>query len=623
MLRRGAAPGVAARLTSLALLLALAGCATGGGRGVPAAEDPPELDFLVALEHERAGQLPQALAAHQRALSKDPQAAPLLRRLAELSLALDRRAQAERYAQRALEVEPQNAELRVLLGGLYAARGDLTAARRTLTNDAGAPLNPDAASALYAVLHAAGRFAEARDTAAWLVEAEPDALRGPLALARAEQSLGDGKAAEEALREGLHQRPGSLVLYGQLASLRRWRGDREGELAVYREVLGIYPDHHATLLARGEAELALGRREESDRSFARVEARYPNDLRAVLRLAESNYAAGAWAAAARRFSHALRLQPGMSEVAFFLGVARRRLGDDAAALARFADIPPDSERYLDARLQAAIIWEGRGDSERALAVLDGAPAREGAKWKPRRARGKSRQAKAKQAQAKQAAQAARARPANAAALRRVELYRAGLLSRSGNLPAAIAGLEAMLRRQPRDADVLYNLGLLHGESGDSERALQVMHRAIESDPNHADALNYIGYTWAERGERLDEAEALIERALKQRPEEGHILDSLGWVYYMRARPLIEAGRVAEGRVWLRRAVVQLKRAAERIGGGGDPVISEHLGDAYFLLGRRREALQMYEEALRQKPRQDEQPDLRGKLDRLRVEFGKP
>lgn len=622
MLRLGA-PGAAARLAALALLLALAGCATGGGRGGPLAEDPPELDFLVALEHERAGRLPQALEAHQRALSKDPQAAPLLRRLAELSLALDRRAQAERYAQRALQVEPQNAELRVLLGGLYAARGDLAAARRTLTNERGAPLNPDAASALYAVLHAAGRFAEARDTAAWLVEAEPDALRGPLALARAEQSLGDGKAAEAALREGLHQRPGSLVLYGQLASLRRWRGDREGELAVYREVLEIYPDHHATLLARGEAELALGRREESDRSFARVEARYPNDLRAVLRLAESNYAAGAWAAAARRFAHALRLQPGMSEVAFFLGVARRRLGEDAAALARFADIPPDSERYLDARLQAAIIWEGRGDLQRALAVLDGAPAREEAKWKPRRARGKFRRAKAKPSPAQQAAQRARARPANAAALRRVELYRAGLLSRAGNLPAAIAGLEAMLRRQPRDADVLYNLGLLHGESGDSERALQVMHRAIESDPDHADALNYIGYTWAERGERLDEAEALIVRALEQRPEAGHILDSLGWVYYMRARPLIEAGRGAEGRAWLRRAVVQLKRAAERIGGGGDPVISEHLGDAYFLLGRRREALQMYEEALQQKPRQGEQPDLRGKLDRLRLEFGKP
>lgn len=614
MLRRCGAPGVAARLALLALVLA--GCATGGGPGVPLAGDPPELDFLVALEHERAGQLPQALAAHQRALSKDPQAAPLLRRLAELSLALDRRAQAERYAQRALTLEPQNAELRVLLGGLYAARGDMAAARRTLTDDAGAPLNPDAASALYAVLHAAGRFAEARDAAAWLAEAEPDALRGPLALARAEQSLGDGKAAEKALRDGLHQRPGSLVLYGQLASLRRWRGDREGELAVYREVLGIYPDHHATLLAKGEAELALGRREESDRSFARVEARYPNDLRAVLRLAESNYAAGAWAAAARRFSHALRLQPGMSEVAFFLGVARRRLGDDAAALARFADIPPDSERYLDARLQAAIIWEGRGDSQRALAVLDGAPAREDAKWKPRRAR-KFRRAKSKPPAL------ARAQHANAAALRRVELYRAGLLSRAGNVPAAIAGLEALLRRAPRDADVLYNLGLLHGESGDSARALQVMQRAIESDPNHADALNYIGYTWAERGERLDEAEALIVRALEQRPEAGHILDSLGWVYYMRAQPLIEAGRVDEGRAWLRRAVVQLKRAAERIGGGGDPVISEHLGDAYFLLGRRREALKMYEEALRQKPRPEEQPDLRGKLERLRLEFGKP
>jgi len=184
VLRLGGAPGVAARLALLAL--ALAGCATGGGPGVPLAGDPPELDFLVALEHERAGQLPQALAAHQRALSKDPQAAPLLRRLAELSLALDRGAQAERYAQRALTLEPQNAELRVLLGGLYAARGDMAAARRTLTDDAGAPLNPDAASALYAVLHAAGRFAEARDAAAWLAEAEPHALRGPPAVARAD-----------------------------------------------------------------------------------------------------------------------------------------------------------------------------------------------------------------------------------------------------------------------------------------------------------------------------------------------------------------------------------------------------------------------------------------------------
>ena len=146
-----------------------------------------------------------------------------------------------------------------------------------------------------------------------------------------------------------------------------------------------------------------------------------------------------------------------------------------------------------------------------------------------------------------------------------------------------------------------------------------MSAALAFDPNNAQALNYIGYTLAERGEDLERAEAMILRALELEPNDGYITDSLGWVYYMRAVPLIEAGQDQDASEWLGLALATLTRAAEL--SGGDPVISEHLGDVSLLAGRKREALAFYEQAFALEPRPAEQPDLLEKLEALRAELG--
>jgi tetratricopeptide (TPR) repeat protein len=87
---------------------------------------------------------------------------------------------------------------------------------------------------------------------------------------------------------------------------------------------------------------------------------------------------------------------------------------------------------------------------------------------------------------------------------------------------------------------------------------------------------------------------------------------------MRALPLIETGRKREAKEYIERALKALHRAEELT--GGDPVVSEHLGDAYLLLDEKEQALENYEQAVELDPREGEQPDLMKKLEGLRREF---
>jgi predicted negative regulator of RcsB-dependent stress response len=87
---------------------------------------------------------------------------------------------------------------------------------------------------------------------------------------------------------------------------------------------------------------------------------------------------------------------------------------------------------------------------------------------------------------------------------------------------------------------------------------------------------------------------------------------------MRARPLFDTGRSVEAKKYLDRALKELLRAQELT--GGDPVVSEHLGDAYLLLDQKQRALQKYQEAVELTPREGEQPDLLQKLEALRREI---
>jgi len=168
--------------------------------------------------------------------------------------------------------------------------------------------------------------------------------------------------------------------------------------------------------------------------------------------------------------------------------------------------------------------------------------------------------------------------------------------------AVVAYDKAMARIgtvEQRHWAVLYSRGIALERSKQWPRAEADFLKALELNPDQPYVLNYLGYSWVEHGINLDKALTMIETAVKLRPEDGYIVDSMGWV-------LFRLGRYAE-------AVPHLERAVELR--PADPTINDHLGDAYWRVGRENEARFQWDRALVLKPSPEEAREIQTKLKR--------
>ncbi len=144
---------------------------------------------------------------------------------------------------------------------------------------------------------------------------------------------------------------------------------------------------------------------------------------------------------------------------------------------------------------------------------------------------------------------------------------------------------------------LYFRGISYEREGQWDKAEADFKRVLEIEPDNADALNYLGYTWVDRGENLTEAFDMIRKALELEPNSGAITDSLGWAHY-------KLGQYQEAKRKLEDAVALSPSSA---------TIIDHLGDVYWKLGRFREAGYQWERALEFEPTDKERAHIKLKL----------
>jgi tetratricopeptide (TPR) repeat protein len=162
--------------------------------------------------------------------------------------------------------------------------------------------------------------------------------------------------------------------------------------------------------------------------------------------------------------------------------------------------------------------------------------------------------------------------------------------------SARAVFSVLVAEEPENVNFLFACAAALERTGALDSSVLLFKKVLALEPEHAQALNYLGYTWADRNENLEEALKMIEKALEAEPENGAFLDSYGWV-------LFRMGKLKEAEQYIKKALAKNDK---------DAIIVEHLGDIYWAQGKKEEARAQYRKAAEMDP---ENASLKEKLSR--------
>jgi tetratricopeptide (TPR) repeat protein len=376
-------------------------------------------------------------------------------------------------------------------------------------------------------------------------------------MARAEARLGRTPAARHALTQLLKQNPEPLAAGVELAFQQEMDRDYAAAVATYSQILelGATREDIRQRIENGGGEgredirlrvvglwLKLNNPDKALDAALRSSGGKPFILAAALLFLNESYSAQA-----STLLDVLASQPPVPGEYFFYKavIAHDGEGNPQKAL-QFLDLVPESDPHFSQALQFRIqLLYGMGREHEAVALMD---------------------------------QGKRLYPGQ----RRFPLLQAGYLIEKKRLPEAREVLEKALDDQPEDEDLRYQLGAVLDRQGDRKTALGLMQKIVDKNPDHADALNYIGYTLAEEGRDLERALALVKKADRLKPENGYIVDSLAWTYF-------RLGKLEEAWKHIQRAVTLTK---------DDPTMWEHYGDIARQSGRAAQAKKAYQNALK-------------------------
>ncbi|SDB04439.1 Flp pilus assembly protein TadD, contains TPR repeats [Desulfonatronum thiosulfatophilum] len=383
------------------------------------------------------------------------------------------------------------------------------------------------------------RYAHAADILSAIPESERTAEIRFL-LAKSNAGLGLTRQTEEQLLLALEQDPYFLEALAELAFLYETEGDLVRAEETYRRILELRPDADDILLRMVQVNVTLNQPEQA------------------LSLALSQF----------------------DRESFVLDAALIFIGENLFQEAKILldtqhpdEGPPEADFY-----RALIAYEGEGDPEQALVYLGRIPDDHLHYSRALSFQGYLLLQMERIDEAHQLAREGRVLFPN---LSDFLLLEAEIFLGEDNMVQASKLLEEARRKWPGDTDVLYRLGYLQEQVGHREEALRTMEEIVALDPDHAEALNFIGYTLTEEGRELERALVLIENALKLKPGSGHIIDSLAWVHY-------KLGNLEEAWRHIRSAVEIM---------ADDPTIWEHYGDIAAAKGKKDQARKGYNNAL--------------------------
>jgi tetratricopeptide (TPR) repeat protein len=507
------------------------------------ASDPgrPELVLALAEAQARSGSPARAEVTARGLLERWPDHVPALLFLGRLLYETDRPQRAREVLERARKLAPREQEPYLLLAEMSLESGHPDDAMRTVQALADVNRDTTGLRRLGMALLDRGEPETARVLLERTVQIDPGDAEALGALGEALEALGRPADAEATYGRALERDPDArevLLRAGRLAL----RSGSEARARAYLDRLASLDVGPEQSLRIAMTWLSAGKPAAAVRVLEQARAG-SDDPRLLLALGLVQGKVGRWADAARSYGQVPIGAAGWKDAVVQRGLALARAGEPTAAERAPAEALKQTPGDVTLEAGHAAVLEAIGDPGRAELFLQ-----------------------------------ARIRASGS-----TELVTAlsQIFSRTGAHAEAVSVLTEALKAHPRDEDLLYALGTVLERSGATQQALARMRELLEVNPQNAAALNFIGYTLADHGEQLDEAERLVRRALAIHPDSGAYLDSLGWVQFRRGDMV--------------RATGTLERAVELE--PDEPAILEHLGDAYGGVSRRDAAVNAYRRAL--------------------------
>jgi tetratricopeptide (TPR) repeat protein len=503
--------------------------------------------FLVGRLKSQDQQSAPAIVALERVRGLDPESAELHLSLAQEYLKASRLQEGVALVRKALELRPAYRDAKFLLANLHANAKQYSEAFQLFQELA--VENPDDEDV---VLYLALMDIEQKDLNSAqmrlhrFLERNPDSASANFYAGRLYQERGQNDRALESYLKAIDLRPGFVQAGTYLGYLQEELG-LKAEAAETYSWLSVQTDEATYHRKLGQLYLEMSQYSLALKALQNLHRLDPSDLNNRIKMGLVWVELKEPELAKEAFEGVLEESPDSDNVRFYLANLLEGEGRQTQALKHYDRFKSGSKFFVDALRRRLVILAESGRVKEGERLMQGL-----------------RQQKI----------------GEDGALGAEDYFdlMVTLYEQAGLRKQALVALDEALDAVPQSERLLYVKGTLLEKEARFDEATEVMKALLRKNPQHAGALNFVGYVWADQGIRLNEAELMIRQALQLRPEDPYILDSLGWVQF-------RLGRNQEAYKTLKQAM-SLKP--------DEAIILDHLGDVLVKLNRIEEALELYE-----------------------------
>lgn len=505
--------------------------------------------FAVGEAFSLEGNSLKAVESFKMTLVYDQEAPAVRMRLAAEYLKQGMISESLSQAEEAVAKDPQNVEAHLFLGGVYSSMKMYSKAlNEYFIVMKIEPTNTEAPLYIGALYSEQKQYDNAVKYFESLVK-NPDYTTPYLAhyyIGRVRMEQPDPKnksLAEASFKKALEMKPDFVDALLSLGSLYSKQHKEEKAISLYKEFQKENAPSSRVAEILSQVFIEKGEYQQAFEQLEVLENDTDDPLNVRMKMALLLIEQKKYNQAVKKLEQILKDAPDSDKVRFYLAAVYEEMGLADNAIKEYKKVPAASTYYGESIVHAAYLLKGAGRLNEAIEVV-------------------SKGLKERQDQPS------------------IYAMYASLMDEKADYKEASRILQLGLERFPENAQLRFYNGTMHDRLGNKEMVIGEMQKVLEIDPNHVQSMNYLAFTWAEMGIKLDSAEELARKALKLEPQDGYILDTLGWVLY-------KANKTTEA--------IQFLEAAHKHQSSVS-IIAEHLGDAYLKQSMVEKAKKMYHKA---------------------------